>query len=235
MKDTTTSTHLQQDNGHTRGDSGDDVHAQADGKSRCGTGGARLSTSATRGLSRAATNNTGTLSASSLKQVGAAGSGRSRNSGLGGRLALEAATVGHSLGVCVEGERQLLLVGAHAISAVRTSSGVLVDASAVLARLLTADEAEDVAEVRLDGVVSNNAAESLGHAGAELGVGSGRERARLSLPLAGGNLGACGGSGVGGSVRIHLDTAGVDLGDLLLEVLEVLVGSSLAVVDGSET
>lgn len=135
----------------------------------------------------------------------------------------------------MERKVELLLVTAHAVCAVGAGSRVLVDACAVLAVLLAADEAKHVAVVLLVRGVGDDAAEGFGHAGAELRVGGCGERAGLRFPLSSGDLGAGGGGGVGGGVGVHLYAGGVDLGDLLLEVVEILVGGDLAAVDRCET
>lgn len=129
---------------------------------------------------------------------------------------------------------QLRLIVTHAVCAIRTSSSILVDARAVLAVLLAADEAEHVAVVLLVRGIGNDAAERLGHAVAELGVGSGGEGAGLCFPFAGGDFGAGCCSGVGGGVGVHFHARGVHFGDFLGEVIEVFVRGDFAVVDGCE-
>lgn len=85
----------------------------------------------------------------------------------------------------------MLLVGAHAIRTIRTTTGgVGVDASTVLAVFKTADEAKHVPKIILGGFVGNNATEGIHHARAKLRVGGRRKRVRHGLPFANGDLGA---------------------------------------------
>jgi hypothetical protein len=235
---------LQQDHSHTRSHGAHNVEAETEDakaelrnrKTRSSTLGAgRVSRPrSSRGLG-STTDNTGALDTSSLEHSTAARCRRSSDSSLGSSLALEATAVGDSLGVGIEGKRQLILCLTHAVSTIRTGGRVLVDALAVLSLLLTADEAEHVTIVLLGNVVCNNTAEGFDHAGAEWGVGSRGKRVRGSLPFAGGNLGASSSGGVGWVVVGHLDTAGSGLGNLLGQVLVVLVGGDLAARNGRKT
>ena len=170
-----------------------------------------------------------------LEQVSAARSTWGSNGLLGGSLALEVASTADGLGVRVDGERKLLLAVAHAVGTVGSLGAVPVDTSAVLAILQAADETEHVAEILLVSLVRNHAAQSVHHAAAKLGIGRGGEGVRLGLPLASSDAGARSSGGVGRSVLVHLDTAGSSLGNLLGQVVEILVGCDLAVLDRGET
>ncbi|OSS46304.1 hypothetical protein B5807_08526 [Epicoccum nigrum] len=227
---------LQQDHGHTGGNSAEHSHAHTHarndkargaGSSVTGVGRARARGLGSRGDGASAS------STSLLEEVGAARGGR--GSLLSSGLALEAAAVGDSLSIGVESEGKLLLGGAHAVGSVGTGGHVAVDTSAVLAVLETADVAEDVTEVVFGGLVGYSAAKGLHHAGAKLLVGDRREGVRFGLPLSGGDLGAGSSSSVGRVVVSHLDTAGGSLGDLLGEVVEILVRGDLAVLDSGQT
>lgn len=207
-------------------------------EARRGTSGARCRAgvrSTTSSLGSSARDGTGAVNTSVLEKARAAGSSGLSNGLLGGSLALEVAAAADLLSVGVESKRELLAAGAHAVDTIGTGSGVLVDTLAVLAILLTAEEAEHVAEILLLGVVGDLAAKSLHHARAKIGVGDRREGVRLGFPLARCNLGARGGSSVARVVLRHLDADGSGLGDLLGQVVKVLVGLNLAVLDGSKT
>jgi hypothetical protein len=203
------------------------------GSSALGAGGA-LGARVTLGLSRSR-DATSACRADLLEQTGAAGSSWRGSSRLGGGLALEVASTGDSLGVGIDGEGELLLAAAHAIGAVSRLGAVPVDTSAVLATLQAANETEHVAKVLLINLVGNNAVQGVHHAAAKLGVGGGREGVRLGLPFASSDARARSSGGVGRSVLVHLDAAGSGLGNLLGQVVEVLVGCDLAVLDRGET
>lgn len=237
-------TTLQQDHSHARSHGADHVEAESDTtsaevgcrESSGSTGGGRALSGARLGACLStSTDGTGTLGTSSREHGSTARGSRRSDSSLGGGLALETTAARDSLSIGVESEGELLLGRAHAVGAVWAGSGVLVDACAVLSLLLTTDEAEHVTVVLLVNLVSDNAAESLLHAGAERRIGRGRKRVRDGLPLSGGDLGAGSSSSVGGVVVSHLDAAGSGLGDLLGQVVEVLVGGDLAAGDGCET
>jgi hypothetical protein len=211
------------------------VRSRETGRGTSGTRCRARFSSTTGSLGSSARDGTGAVNTGVLEKTRAARSSGLSDSLLGGSLTLEVAATGDLLGIGVESERELLAAGAHAVDTVGAGSGVLVDTLAVLAILLTADETEHLAEILLLGVVGDLAAESLHHARAEVGVGDRREGVRLGFPLASSDLGACGGSGVAGLVLGHLDTDGSGLGDLLGQVVKVLVGLNLAILDGSET
>jgi hypothetical protein len=171
----------------------------------------------------------------SLLQEGLAVGRLVRFGSLGLGLAVEVATVGDGLGVLVQDEGELFFGRAHAVSSVRlVVGGVPINAGAVLAILFSADVAEDLAIVLLVDIVTNDAGESVHHASASLSVGSRGQRRGNGTPALV-NLRALGSSSVGGVVVVHLDTAGVDFGDLLLEVLEVLVRLDVVAINGDKT
>ena len=238
VKHTTRYLQLQQDHSHARRNSADDIHAEAkrpgaelgNGKTCSCALGARA-----RGAVAVGADHAGAGSARRLEKVGAARSSRGSNGSLGGGLALETTAAGDVFGVDIGGKGQLVLVGAHAVRAVGANGSVLVDTSAVLALLFATDEVEHVGVVILVGLVSNNTAECFHHARAELGIGYGWENLRLGFPLASGDLGARSCGSVAWGVVAHLDTTWGRLGNLLGQVVKVLVGGDLAARNSSET
>jgi hypothetical protein len=233
---------LQQDHSHTRDHSANDVQSEAEDTSaglsseKAGSSALRVGSSAgaTR-LDCRAGNDTGAISTSRLEQISAAGAGRLGNRRLGCGLAFEAAAIWHSLGVGVDGERQLLLVRAHAVGPVRALGRVLVDARAVRALVLATDEVEHGTIFLLFDFVGNSAAKGVHHAGAGVVVDDGRKRAGDCLPLSGSDAGAGRRGGVGGVVVGHLDTGGGDFSDLLGQVGEVIVGFDSSAANCDET
>lgn len=134
--------------------------------------------------------------------------------------------------VLVESKGELLPGAAHAVSAVFTAGSISRDS---LAGILvgTTDASEELADLlECDGGFSD-AGQALDHAGAERLVGSWWKMLAAGLP--GRAVGALAESGVGWLIRIHLDTRGLDLADLLLEVVEVRELLGLLILNLDET
>lgn len=171
---------------------------------------------------------------STARRLGSDSSGTSRSSSINERLAgrVDGALLGLSvtgevagLGillvvgvVLVESEGELLLGRAHGVSAVLASGSVVLDTGASL-WVLSTDEAELGSDILSVDVSVGSALEGSHHAFAKLGVGDWWE-GRGGLPLAV-DCRALAGLGVGWLVVGQFAANGLDLGDLLLVVLEV--------------
>ena len=148
--------------------------------------------------------------------------------------AIEVASAGAAalvLVVGVEDVGELLAGVAHEVRAVDAAGGVSLDTGAG-SLVLTADVAEDLAEVLLLQVLGGNARGGLLHALAQRGVGSrGQDLGNLPVVAKGGARSGL----VLGSVLVHLDTLRLDLLHNLDELVVVLHGGGLAVLDLDET
>lgn len=123
-------------------------------------------------------------------------------------------------------------LGAHAVSTIDTRGGIGVDANTGLG-LSTADVAEDVTEALLLEALGGDTLGGLDHAVAEGGVGS-RGEDLVGSPV-GGQFGARTG-GVGGLVRVHLNSGGGGSEDVGLEGVEIgKLGGLSTLVDLDQT
>lgn len=175
------------------------------------------------------------LRASLLKEGGASAAGGAR--GLGGGSTVEVTSglgVAAALGllvVLVHGERELLLGAADTVGTVVTGGSVGGD---TVTDVVATDGTEKLANLLTLNVVLGNTLQALLHAGAEVLVRRGRERAGSGLPFIT-DSGARLQSRVGRAVVALLDTSGRSLVDLRGQVVEVVQGADLVAINRDET
>jgi hypothetical protein len=157
--------------------------------------------------------------------------------GAGGLLGLgstfEAASIGcAALGfvVCVEYETELLAWAAHAVCTIVAEGGVVGDAIASL-RVVTANVVEKLTIVVRVRAWIDHAAKSISHALAELRIWSWWKRSSSSSPA----ITSRARSGrVGWGVAVHLSASRVNLGELRLQIGEVLESRDGVAADRNE-